>query len=76
VGSEVIFEKAKVDPKLRPQDISVLKWCKLGNAYEEWLKVNPNEMKRFRDMVNSKQDTPDMLAMAKRLLEDLDHNKL
>jgi hypothetical protein len=47
VGCEEIFTTTKIEPTVRPQDLTVLQWCTLAHAYEEWLKTHPEVQSHF-----------------------------
>lgn len=71
-GCEEIFTIANIDSKVRPQDLTVAQWCTLAKTYENWLKTHPEQLKIFQQNMKSKGDSRDMLAMAQRLLDDVE----
>lgn len=75
-GSAEIFDKAGVNVRSRPQDLSISQWCSLANRYEEWLKQHPEHLIKFEQKMQLKKDSPDMYAMAQRILADFENKTL
>eukprot|EP00026_Physarum_polycephalum_P010206 Phypoly_transcript_10361.p1 GENE.Phypoly_transcript_10361~~Phypoly_transcript_10361.p1 ORF type:complete len:345 (+),score=29.13 Phypoly_transcript_10361:102-1136(+) len=71
-GCEEIFTTTEIDPRVRPQNLTVKQWCTLARAYQDWLKAHPKELAKFQSEMRAKGDSRDMLAMAQRLLDDAD----